>query len=141
MQDTGIGSISPDGIKHVGGDHNYTFGEVAAYSESTISALTKEVCHSIVHVLWEEDVSSLFPKSEEDFYQAMAYMESEWQFKFAISAIDGSRLPFNCPAGDLESMKQYQNFKNFYSIVLLGLVDIKYRFIWVALGAPGNTHD
>ena len=38
-------------------------------------------------------------------------------------------------------MKQYYNFKNFYSAVLLALVDAKYRFIWASLGAPGNTHD
>ena len=38
-------------------------------------------------------------------------------------------------------MKQYHNFKNFYSIILLALVDPKYRFIWSSVGAPGNTHD
>ena len=38
-------------------------------------------------------------------------------------------------------MKQYYNFKNLYSVVLLALVDAKYRFIWASLGAPGNTHD
>ena len=38
-------------------------------------------------------------------------------------------------------MKQYHNFKNFYSVVLLALVGAKYRFIWSALGATGNTHD
>ena len=38
-------------------------------------------------------------------------------------------------------MKQYYNFKNFYSVVLLALVHAKYRFIWASLGAPGNTHD
>ena len=38
-------------------------------------------------------------------------------------------------------MKQYHNFKNFYSVILLALVDANYRFIWASLGAPGNTHD
>ena len=38
-------------------------------------------------------------------------------------------------------MKQYHNFKNFYSIILLGLVDPKCRSIWASVGAPGNTHD
>ena len=26
-------------------------------------------------------------------------------------------------------------------MILLALVDAKYRFIWATLGAPGNTHD
>ena len=38
-------------------------------------------------------------------------------------------------------MKQYHNFKNFYSIILITLVDPKYHFIWASVGAPGNTHD
>ena len=38
-------------------------------------------------------------------------------------------------------MKQYFNFKGFYSIVLMALVDAKYRFIWASVGTPGNTHD
>lgn len=89
-------------------------------------------------MLWEEEFSSLLPKSEYELFQPMVYMEPEWQFKFAISIIDGFRLPITCPARDLESINQYQNF---YSIALLALVDTKYRFIWVVLGAPGNTYN
>ena len=38
-------------------------------------------------------------------------------------------------------MKQYRDFKNFHSVLLLALVDAKYRFILASLNAPGNTHD
>ena len=31
--------------------------------------------------------------------------------------------------------------RKFYSVILLALVDAKYRFIWADLGPPGNTHD
>ena len=31
--------------------------------------------------------------------------------------------------------------KNFYSIVLMALIDSKYRFIWESAGYPGNSHD
>ena len=47
-----------------------------------------------------------------------------------------SHLPIKCPSGGQEAMKQYYNFKNFYSVVLLGLVDANYRFIWASLRAP-----
>ena len=54
-------------------------------------------------------------------------------------SFDGSHLPIKCPSGGQEAMKY--NFKNFYSVVLLGLVDANYRFIWASLGALGDTHD
>ena len=68
-------------------------------------------------------------------------MECQWQFKYAFTAIDGSHCPIKCPACGVESMKQYCNFKNFYLVVLLALVDVNYRFIWASIGVPGNTHD
>ena len=69
-------------------------------------------------------------------------MDAEWQFPYAFAAVDGSHIcRLKCPSGGQEVMKQYHNFKNFYSVVLLGLIDANYRFIWASLGAPGNTHD
>ena len=62
-------------------------------------------------------------------------MHVEWKFPYDFSGIDGSHLPIKCPNGGQEVMKQYYNFKNFYSLVLLALVDAKYRFIWASLGA------
>ena len=143
----GVGSTSPAEclavtIYKLGrGGYNYTIGEMTGYAESTVSCLIKEVCQAIVEILWEESVTKLFPKREEVFRQAPIDMESEWQFKFAFAAIDCSHLPIKCPPGGPEVIKQYHNFKNFYSAVLLALVDAKYRFIWAALVAPGNTHD
>ena len=71
----------------------------------------------------------------------MQDMESEWQFEYTFKAVDGSHLPIKCPLGGEQAMKQYHNFKNFYSVIPFALVDAKYRFIWASLGAPGNTHD
>jgi len=62
----------------------------------------------------------------------------EWQFAYAFAAVDGSHLPIKCPNGGAQSMKQYFNFKGFYSVVLMALVDAEYRFIWASVGAPGT---
>ena len=57
-------------------------------------------------------------------------------------AIDGCHIPIKCPLqGGLKSCKEYHNFKNFYSIVLMAMVDSKYRFRWGSCGFPGNSHD
>ena len=46
-----------------------------------------------------------------------------------------------CPPGGLVACKEYHNFKNFYSIVLMALVDSNYRFVCGSCGFPGNSHD
>ena len=123
------------------GDYNYTISEMTVVGESTVICIVNEVSQAIVENLWTKFVSNLFPKNQRDFSNMMGEMDSEWQFPFAFSAIDGSHLPTKCPPGGPQAMKQYHNFKNFYSIILLGLVDPNYRFIWASVGAPGNTHD
>ena len=109
--------------------------------ESTVICIVNKVSQATAENLWTKFVSNLFPKYQGDFSNMIGVVDSEWQFPFAFSAIDGSHLPMKCPPGCPKAMKQYYNFKNFYSIILLALVDPKYRFIWASVGAPGNTHD
>ena len=70
----------------------------------------------------------------------MVDTESEWQFTFAFSVIEGPDLPIKCPKVGSGAMKQYYNFKSFYSIILIALVDSRYHFSWVSEGAHGNTY-
>ena len=123
------------------GDYLYTIAEMSGVAQSTICKIVIEVCEALVETLWNDAVKKYFPQTSIDFKNSMSEFDEEWQFPFAFSAIDGSHMPIKCPNGGAESMKQYYNFKNFYSIVLLALVDAKYRFIWASVGAPGNTHD
>ena len=71
----------------------------------------------------------------------MEEIESEWQFHFCIGAFDGCHISIKCPLGGAEACKEFYNFKNFYSLVLMALIDSKYRFIWASAGFPGNSHD
>ena len=64
-----------------------------------------------------------------------------WQFPCCWASIDGCHLPISCSPGREQAKKEYHNFKNFYFIVLMGLVDAKYRFIWASAGFPANYHD
>ena len=123
------------------GDYTYTIGEMCGLAKSTICTIVRETCAVIINTLWDEFVKRHFPVSEDDIQHCMELFGQEWQFPYAFSAVDGSHLPIKCPNGGAEAMKQYFNFKGFYSIVLMALVDAKYRFIWASAGAPGNTHD
>ena len=123
------------------GTYYDTIAEMTGVAPATVYVITMDVCRAIIEEMWESEVQKLFPTSEEEFKDAMANMDAEWQFPYAFAAIDGSHIPIKCPNGGAEAQKQYHNFKNFYSIVLLGIVDASYRFIWASAGAPGNSHD
>ena len=56
-----------------------------------MQSLCAEVCQAIVEI------------REEDFRQALIDIESEWQFKFAFAAIDGSHLPIKRPTSGTRS--------------------------------------
>ncbi len=49
-------------------------------------------------------------------------MDEEWQSPSAYAAIDGGHIPICCLPGGAESTKEFHNFKNFYSIVLMAIV-------------------
>ena len=121
------------------GDYFYTISELVGCGRSTVCGIVNDVAQAIVEVLWEEHLSKHFPKDKEQFKEKMFDMEELWQFPCCWAAIDGCHIPLKCP--DLAACKEYHNFKNFYSIVLMSLVDAKYRFIWGSCGFPGNSHD
>lgn len=122
------------------GDYPYTISEMSGLGVSTIRKIVMEVCEVIISKLWEE-VSNHFPKTEGDFKEKMVDTEELWQFPCCWSAVDGCHIPISCPPGGQISNKEYHNFKIFYSIVLMALVDAKCRFVWASAGFPGNSHD
>ena len=123
------------------GDYLTTISEMTGLASPTICNITIEVSEAIVNNLWEDNVGKYFPSDEGEFLDKMVEMESLWQFPCCFGAIDGCHIPIKCPSGGREANKEYHNFKNFYSIVLMAIVDAKYRFIWASCGYPGNSHD
>ena len=122
------------------GDY-HTILELTGLGTATDCNITLEVSQALVKWLWDKTVAINFPKTELEFKEKMALMDEEWQFPYAFGAVDGCHLPIKCPPGGSEAAKEYQNVKNFYSVVLMAIVDPKERFIWGSVGFPGNSHD
>ena len=115
--------------------------EMPGLGVSTVCLIVQEVCQVLVDHLWRECVSCHMPNTQEDFKKKILDMEEFWQFPCYWAAIDGCHIPMKCPPGGLEACKQYHNFKNFYSVVLMAMIDSHYRFVWGSCGFPGNSHD
>jgi len=62
----------------------------------------------------------------------------KWNFPNCVGSIDGKYIRLKCPSN---SGSMYYNCKHFYSIVLQGLADVRYRFINIDVGAYGKQSD
>lgn len=123
------------------GDYLHTVAELTGLGTSTVCVIVKEVSGSIINRLWQKFVTKNFPNNLDNLKEIMALFEENWQYPCCIGAVDGCHLPMKCPKGGQESAKEYHNFKNFYSIVLMAMVDARQRFMWASSGFPGNSHD
>ncbi len=67
----------------------------------------------------------------EDYFQT-------WDFPHCIGALDGKHIQIQKPAG---TGSRYYNYKQTFSIVLLGLVNSKHEFLMVDVGINGRISD
>ena len=68
-------------------------------------------------------------------------METLWHFPTAFGGVDGCHISLKCPHGGNEPSKEYYNFNNFYSVVMMGIVGADYQFLWASAGLPGKVND
>ncbi|XP_018401801.1 PREDICTED: putative nuclease HARBI1 [Cyphomyrmex costatus] len=104
--------------------------------QSTISGIIKEVCRAIVTVLKEEYLKA--PSSEMEWQEIARNFGELWQFENCIGAIDGKHCRIDPP---LRSGSLYYCYKDFFSIVLMAVVDAHLRFIYVDIGINGRISD
>ena len=87
-------------------------------SEVSISRFIPEVCDTIIDNFMDEYMS--LPDFEDKWLSIANEFEERWQFPNCVGALDGKHIPLINPCN---SGSKYFNYKNFFSIVLLVLVD------------------
>lgn len=102
--------------------------------QSWISQIIKDVLQAIKQKMFSalpSPTKQQFTKISEEFYR-------KWNFPNVLGCIDGKHVRIRCPnrTGSL-----YYNYKDFFSIVLLALVDANGKFIGIDIGSFGREGD
>ena len=105
-------------------------------AHNTISVFVPEVCQAIADEYCDEVFD--FPTTPEKWKSVSENYARRWNFHHACGALDGKHVTVRCPP---RSGTLYYNYKGFYSIVILALVDADYKFLWGDVGSQGSASD
>ena len=109
-------------------------------AKATVCTIVFQTCTVITNTLWGDTVKRHFSTLEDDIRHRIGKFGEEWQFPDAFAAVDGSHLSIKCPNGGAQAMKQYFNFKGFYSIFLKALVDATKVSIHLGFSRSSGKH-
>ena len=79
-----------------------------------------------------------WPETEDEIEETVRDFWDLWGYPQCLGAIDGCHIAVSPPK---EQATDYYNYKGWYSVVLLAVVDSKYRFRYVHIGTPGRVND
>jgi hypothetical protein len=102
-------------------------------SRNTISGIVVETCQAIIDQF--EDEYMKCPSTPEEWEVVARGFSTRWQFENCTGALDGKHVTITAPR---KSGSIFYDYKGRFSIVLLGLVDADYNFLYVDVGSEGR---
>ncbi len=125
--------------------YSILFHFIPFYSKNTIEipniflinmSLFFQVCQAIIDEYAEELMP--VPTSVDDWREIADGWLKRWNFPHCLGSIDGKHIACKCPPN---SGSTYFNYKKFFSVVLLAVVDSDYKFRWIDIGGRGAAGD
>lgn len=116
------------------GESHASLGFAFRISQSWVSTIIKDVLRSIR----ENMIFALPQPSKDQFISISEEFYAKWHFPNVIGCLDGKHIRIRCPN---RSGSIFYNYKDFFSIVLLALVDARYKFIAIDIGSFGREGD
>ena len=103
---------------------------------NTMSICVREVCQAIIDEYKDECIQC--PITVAEWRAISEEFGRRWNMPHACAALDGKHVACRSPRN---SGSLYFNYKSFFSIVLMGLVDADYKFLWIDVGGYGHMSD
>ena len=103
---------------------------------NSIAKFVPEVCRELVAELKDEVFTT--PNDPASWRVVEEKFRKRWNLPHCCGAIDGKHIRIRKPK---QSGTHFFNYKGYFSIVLLALVDGNYKFLWADVGAPGSNSD
>ena len=96
---------------------------------ATVSKIVSKTCEAIYSALNEKYMSYL--KCEDDWLHISEQLEKMWNMPRTVGFIDGKHIEMEClkSSGTL----YYNNYKGFFSMILLAICDANYSFTCLTL--------
>ena len=105
-------------------------------ANNTIAGIIPQVCDAIIAEFMDECI--VCPSTPHEWLRVEETFRLKWHVPHALGAIDGKHVAIKCPA---KTGTRYYNYKGFYSIIMLALVDADYKYLWLDVGANGGCSD
>ncbi|KAL4156134.1 hypothetical protein QTP88_000169 [Uroleucon formosanum] len=102
----------------------------------TLGSIIPETCKAIYEIL--QDTYMKVPQKSKDWKEVANGFKDRWQMINCGGCIDGKHIRICQPA---RSGALYYNYNNFYSIVLMAIVNHNYELIYVDVGKQGRISD
>lgn len=102
----------------------------------TLALFPFQVCSAIIDEYVDEVMA--LPTTAADWNRISDGFLSKWNLPHTLGALDGKHIACKCPPS---SGSTYFNYKKYFSVVLLALVNSDYKFIWADIGGRGSACD
>uniref|UniRef100_A0A1B0DEN8 Uncharacterized protein n=1 Tax=Phlebotomus papatasi TaxID=29031 RepID=A0A1B0DEN8_PHLPP len=117
------------------GDNYFTLASSFRVGVSTICGIIPEVCELIWKVL---SPFASRPLISDTWLEVSEKFGTYWNFPHVCGAIDGKQCRIIAPP---RSGSLFYCYKGYFSVVLFGISDAHYRFLYVNIGAYGSSSD
>lgn len=117
------------------GDSQVSMAYNYRISKASVSLIFKETCRAIWTAMHLEFIP---PLTEERFLNISKDFWKMWNYPNCLGAIDGKHIQIVAPPN---SGSLYFNYKKHFSTILMAVVDARYLFTFVDIGALGKCSD